>query len=87
MTPVTSRPSLNGRPAPLPVPAAKQSAAAPTRQPSQPWSVKGAAAFLGISERHLSQLAADGKVRSIRLGARRLIPAEELDRLAREGTG
>jgi len=77
----TPHPLLNGRPI---TPAAPP---APARPPGAPWSLRDAAAFLGISERHLGQMAADGKVKSIRLGCRRLIPADELDRLAREGTG
>lgn len=57
----------------------------PHRPPGAPWSLRDAAAFLGISERHLANLIAEGKVRSIKFGDRRLIPANELERLAAEG--
>jgi excisionase family DNA binding protein len=50
-----------------------------------PWSIPDAARFLAVSERHLHRLLDAGKVRSVRLGRRRLIPDPEVRRLADEG--
>jgi len=41
----------------------------------------------GVSDRHLRNLAERGQLRLVKLGRRRLVPREELERLAREGTG
>ena len=56
-----------------------------TRPAGSPWPIADAAAFLTISGRHLHRLLDAGKVRSVRLGRRRLIPDSEVQRLAREG--
>jgi excisionase family DNA binding protein len=45
-----------------------------------------AAESLGVSERHLRNLVVRGHLRFVRLGRRVLVPREELERLAREGT-
>ena len=64
---------------------------APTTPPASPaesgapWSIPDAAGFLRISPRHLYRLLDANKVRSVRLGRRRLIPGHEVQRLAREG--
>lgn len=55
------------------------------RPPGAPWAIPDAAAFLAVSERHLSRLLTANRVRSVRLGRRRLIPDDEVRRLAREG--
>ena len=55
------------------------------RPPGAPWTITDAAAFLTISERHLSRLLNASLVRSVRLGRRRLIPDDEVRRIAREG--
>lgn len=55
------------------------------RTPGSPWPIADAATFLSISERHLHRLLDAGKVKSVRLGRRRLIPDAEVQRLAREG--
>jgi excisionase family DNA binding protein len=57
----------------------------PDRQPGAPWSFQEAAQFLGISTRHLHRLADLKKVRTIRLGRRRLLPDDDIRRLANEG--
>ncbi len=76
MNRTTTHPLLNGRTtAPTP----------PARPAGAPWSLRDAAAFLSVSERHLAGLVAEGKVRSIKLGARRLVADDELRRVAREG--
>ncbi|MDB5311553.1 MAG: Helix-turn-helix domain protein [Gemmataceae bacterium] len=59
--------------------------APPTRPPGSPWPIPDAAAFLSISERHLHRLLDANKVKSVRLGRRRLIPDAEVQRLARDG--
>ena len=53
--------------------------------PGAPWSIPEAAGFLGVSERHLHRLLDANKVKSVRLGRRRLIPASEVERLAERG--
>ena len=57
----------------------------PTRPDGAPWAIPDAAAFLGVSARHLLRLLDAEKVRSVRLGRRRLIPDDEVRRLARQG--
>ncbi|WP_020470482.1 excisionase family DNA-binding protein [Zavarzinella formosa] len=54
-------------------------------QPGSPWSVRDAAKYLGISERHLIRLIDDSKVSSFMLGRRRLIADAELHRVAEGG--
>lgn len=55
------------------------------RTPGAPWSIPEAAEFLTVSERHLYRLLDANKVRSVRLGRRRLIPDAEVRRLAGHG--
>jgi excisionase family DNA binding protein len=50
-----------------------------------PWPFADAAKHLNISLRTLIRLADAGRIRSIRFGRRRLIPAQELERIASEG--
>jgi hypothetical protein len=52
-----------------------------------PWSVVGAAGYLGISRRHLIALMDGGFVQFIQLGARRMVPDAELRRVAEQGAG
>jgi excisionase family DNA binding protein len=56
-----------------------------TRQPGSPWTFLEAAEHLKVSDRHLRRLADEGKLRTIRFGRRRLIPAIEVERVARDG--
>ncbi|CEF48210.1 unnamed protein product [uncultured bacterium] len=56
-----------------------------SRTPGSPWPIPEAAAFLTVSQRHLYRLLDARKVRSVRLGRRRLIPDDEVRRLARDG--
>ena len=51
----------------------------------RPCSMKEAANHLQISERHLANLTAEKRVRTIRLGRCVRIPGTELKRLASEG--
>jgi excisionase family DNA binding protein len=51
----------------------------------RPWSLRDAANELNISERYLGELCAEGKVRSIKFGRRRLIPDATVRRLAEFG--
>jgi excisionase family DNA binding protein len=53
--------------------------------PGAPWSVQSAAAYLGISERHLIYLCDAETIRSFRIGRRRLIADAELRRIAEGG--
>ena len=62
-----------------------QDSAPRARAPGAPWPIPEAATFLSISERHLHRLIDAGKVKSVRLGRRRLVPDTEVQRLAREG--
>ena len=57
----------------------------PARAPGSPWPINDAAQFLHVSTRHMHRLLDANKVRSLRLGRRRLIPDAEVQRLAREG--
>jgi excisionase family DNA binding protein len=57
----------------------------PTRSPGSPWPIADAAQYLHVSTRHIHRLLDANKVRSLRLGRRRLIPDAEVQRLAREG--
>ena len=57
----------------------------PDRPDGAPWPFREAAAYLCISVRHLIRLADQNKVRTIRLGRRRLVAHEEVRRLATEG--
>jgi excisionase family DNA binding protein len=59
--------------------------AQPVHPPGAPWPIDEAASYLRISERHLHRLIDGGKVRSLKLGRRRLIADAEVQRLAREG--
>ena len=44
-----------------------------------------AARLLGISHTHLGRLAIAGRIKSIKIGARRKFNREEIERVAREG--
>jgi hypothetical protein len=72
-------PALNGRQVPA-------SAEAPGRPAGKPWSLRDAAAFWGVSERHVAGLAAAKKIKTIRIGHRVFIADQEAQRVAREGT-
>lgn len=48
-------------------------------------SIKDAAEALGISIASLRSHATKGDIRTVKLGRRRLVPIEELDRISREG--
>jgi len=47
-------------------------------------SIDTAAELLGVSSRHIRNLAARGQLRSVNLGRRVLIPRAEIDRLVGE---
>ena len=57
----------------------------PARLPGQPWNILDASKFLGVSDRHLIKQIDLGKVQTIRIGKRRLIPDAELHRVATQG--
>jgi excisionase family DNA binding protein len=49
-------------------------------------SIEETAHALNVSNRHLRTLILRGEVRSVRLGRRVLVPREEVDRVATDGT-
>jgi excisionase family DNA binding protein len=49
--------------------------------------IKEAAQQLGVSPFSVRRLIASGCIRSVTIGARRLIPVEEVLRIGREGAG
>jgi excisionase family DNA binding protein len=55
------------------------------RPEGAPWPIEEAASFLSVSSRHLWRLIDASRVKAIRIGRRVLIPAHEMERLAREG--
>jgi excisionase family DNA binding protein len=65
-----------------PVPAVVE---VPALMVGQPWTLDEAAAYLRVCRRHLVRLADDGRIRTIYVGRRRLVPYAELMRVAAEG--
>ena len=59
--------------------------ALPSRPAGSPWPAKEAASHLRISYRHLLRLIDAGKIKPIRFGRNLMLPAHELERLAKEG--
>jgi hypothetical protein len=56
------------------------------RAAGKPWPIESEAApHLGVSPRHLWRLIKDGRVRTIKLGARIFIPDCEMKKLEAEG--
>jgi excisionase family DNA binding protein len=49
------------------------------------WRVNDACSALGISRSHIYDLAANGKIRLIKIGSRTVVPDDEVQRIAREG--
>jgi hypothetical protein len=58
------------------------SRATPHHAEGAPWNFQDAARYLGISERHLANLADRKEVATFRLGRRRFVADAELRRLA-----
>ena len=54
--------------------------------PAPPWPLAEAWRFLHVSERHFRRLIRAGKVRSIKIGERVLVPDAEVRRVAEHGT-
>lgn len=54
-----------------------------TPYPRQPvtFSIKETAELLGVSPRTVQRQITDGSIQSLKIGARRLVPRTELDRL------
>jgi len=61
--------------------ALQTAAPAQVRPPGAPWSQRDAAAFLGVSLSTVERAVRDGRLASIRIGRRRLVPAEALQKL------
>jgi len=55
------------------------------REPGRPWSYADAADFLGVCCATVARACRDGRIRCVAFGRRRLIPDDELRRVAREG--
>ena len=55
------------------------------REPGRPWSYAEAADFLGVCTATVARACRDGRIRCVAFGRRRLIPDDELCRVAREG--
>lgn len=55
--------------------------------PSEPKLIRieQASAFIGVSHWTLRQWAKQGRVKTVKLGHLRLVPAEELNRIAQQG--
>ena len=49
------------------------------------YPVQEACLLIGIGKSHLYELIASGKIKSIKIGGRRLIPSNEIDRVSIEG--
>jgi excisionase family DNA binding protein len=65
---------------------AKTSTPAPRNRPEgAPWPIADAAEYLSVSLRHLVRLSDANKVKTIKLGRRRMVPDDEIKRLAAEG--
>lgn len=47
------------------------------------FGIKAAAKGIGVSERTIIRMIADGRLRSIRIGRRVLVPLSEIERLTR----
>ncbi|MCH8117979.1 MAG: helix-turn-helix domain-containing protein [Proteobacteria bacterium] len=54
-------------------------------EPPLAYSVVESCRLLSISRRHFYGLLAEGKIRTVKLGARRVVPRAEVERLANEG--
>jgi excisionase family DNA binding protein len=61
------------------------SANATARPEGAPWPIADAADYLCVSLRHLVRLADAQKVKTMRFGRRRMVPDDEVRRLAAEG--
>jgi hypothetical protein len=57
----------------------------PAREPGRPWSYAAAAEFLGVCPATVARACRGGRIASVALGRRKLIPDHELRRVAREG--
>lgn len=50
------------------------------------YSINESCRLLSISRRHFYGLLSEGKIETVKIGSRRLVSHEELERIAREGT-
>ena len=58
-----------------------------TRDPLSPYTYREAAKVLRVHEYTISAWVKKNLIRTIKLGEKRFIPADELARVAKEGTG
>jgi excisionase family DNA binding protein len=57
-----------------------------TCPPPSLWSIRDAAAHLAVSERTIHDHIKRGRIRTVLIGRRRLVPATEVLRIAEHGT-
>ncbi len=55
------------------------------RPAGAPWALADARDYLGVSERTFRRLTSSGRVRTIRIGGKPMVPDAEVRRLAAEG--
>lgn len=55
------------------------------RAVGSPWDLFNAAKFLGVSLRSVERLAKSGRIKTIKIGGRRMVPDDELRRVASAG--
>ena len=49
------------------------------------YSINESCRLLSISRRHFYDLLSEGKIQTVKIGARRVVSREEIERIAREG--
>ena len=54
-------------------------------EPPLAYSIKETCRLLSISRRHFYDLLSEEKIKTVKLGARRVVPRAEVERLANEG--
>lgn len=56
-----------------------------TRAPGKPWALDDLAEYLGLSRKTLERAAREGRLKTIRFGARVMVPDAEAKRVSEEG--
>ncbi|MCH7537977.1 MAG: helix-turn-helix domain-containing protein [Proteobacteria bacterium] len=57
-----------------------------SNEPPFVFSINESCRLLSISRRHFYGLLSEGKIKTVKIGARRLVSREEIERIALEGT-
>lgn len=58
----------------------------PASEPEVLYTIRETAAFLRVYYKSVYRLADQGKIKTIHIGSKRLVPASEIDRLLKQGT-